>query len=192
MTLTRRGLLWAVAALLGIAVTAALTWSVSRLAAEHIGLSSEPVSVIQGLAPPRREAHAGPVASNEHSSTTPARRGSTPTVALPSTPQPAAPATRPRHRRHRHRRLHRRPRRPRRPLRAQRAPAAITRTTPEAAARAGTTRGPTTESNGPGRDDGPGPPAMAAPDRLWVDLLVCPLVDDTNCGAWAPLGGSEQ
>jgi hypothetical protein len=93
MTLTRRGLLWAVAAVLGIAMTAALTWSVSRLAAEHIGLSSEPVSVIQGLAPPRREAHAGPVASNEHSSTTPARRGSTPTVALPSTPQPAAPAT---------------------------------------------------------------------------------------------------
>jgi hypothetical protein len=42
-----------VIALLGIATAAALTWSVSRLAGQHIGLSSAPLSVIQGLAPPR-------------------------------------------------------------------------------------------------------------------------------------------
>ena len=103
---------------------------------------------------------------------------STRDVALPSTPQPASPRPRPRHRRHRHRRLHRRPhRRPRRPLHARRRrtpTAAITRTTPGAAARAGTTRGPTTDSNGPGaRDDGSGAarhggprPSMGRPARL--------------------------
>jgi hypothetical protein len=53
MTLTKRGLLWAVAAMLGIAITAALTWSVSLLAGQRIGLSSEPLSLIHGLAPPR-------------------------------------------------------------------------------------------------------------------------------------------
>ena len=56
MTVTRQGLLWALAALLGIAVTAALTWSVSQLAGQRIGLSSQPLSVIHGLA----QAHAAP------------------------------------------------------------------------------------------------------------------------------------
>ena len=168
MTVTRRGLLWAVAALLGIAVTASLTWSVSRLAAEHIGLSSEPVSVIQALAPPRTQPHPRPVASSEHSNTIAARGNSTATIALPSTPQPASPATT-FGRRHRHRRLHRRPHRRRRPSHARRRrtpTAAITRTTPEAAARAGTTRGPTTDSNGagaPGHGDGSGGRRHGAP-----------------------------
>ena len=48
----RRGLLWVSAALLGLVVTAALTWSVSRLTAQRIGLSSQPVSVVSQLAPP--------------------------------------------------------------------------------------------------------------------------------------------
>lgn len=83
MVLTRRNLLWAVAALLGIAVTAALTWSVSRLAGQRIGLSSEPLSVIQGLAPPRP----APVDKDPQSgSPRPARRSSagTSTVAAPT------------------------------------------------------------------------------------------------------------
>ena len=50
---TRRALLWAVAAVLGIVITAALTWSVSRLTRERIGLSAESPSVVGGLAPPR-------------------------------------------------------------------------------------------------------------------------------------------
>jgi hypothetical protein len=49
--MTRRAVLWTVAALLGLAVTAALTWSVSWLTRERVGLSSEPSSVIHGLAP---------------------------------------------------------------------------------------------------------------------------------------------
>jgi cytoskeletal protein RodZ len=51
MSLTRRSFVWAVVALLGIVVAAALTWSVTKLAAQRIGLSSEPLSVIRGLAP---------------------------------------------------------------------------------------------------------------------------------------------
>ena len=50
---TRRAFLWAVAAVLGIVITAALTWSVSRLTRERIGLSAESPSVVGGLAPPR-------------------------------------------------------------------------------------------------------------------------------------------
>jgi hypothetical protein len=61
--MTRRGFLWTVTALLGIGATAALTWSVSRLAGERIGLSSAPLSVIHGLAPPRGAAVAGAGAS---------------------------------------------------------------------------------------------------------------------------------
>lgn len=46
-------------ALLGLVLTAALTWSVSRLTAQHIGLSSAPVSVIKGLAPSHQRLEAG-------------------------------------------------------------------------------------------------------------------------------------
>lgn len=58
MRVHRRTLASTAVALLGIVVTAALTWSVSRLAAQHIGLSSAPPSAIRGLAPPRPEATA--------------------------------------------------------------------------------------------------------------------------------------
>jgi predicted ferric reductase len=51
MKFTRRGFVYALVALLGIAVTAALTWSVSQLAGQRIGLQAVPVSVIHGLAP---------------------------------------------------------------------------------------------------------------------------------------------
>lgn len=47
-----RALTRLVTAFAGIAVTAGLTWSVQRLAGQHIGLSSAPPTVIRGLAPP--------------------------------------------------------------------------------------------------------------------------------------------
>ncbi len=53
MRITRRGILWAVGALLGIAVAVALAWSVGRLAGQRIGLSAAPPSVVGGLAPSR-------------------------------------------------------------------------------------------------------------------------------------------
>ncbi len=51
MTLSSRTLLWAAAAVLGIVATATVAWAASQLAAPNIGLSSEPPSVVSGLAP---------------------------------------------------------------------------------------------------------------------------------------------
>ncbi|HET8980818.1 MAG TPA: hypothetical protein VFN87_21880, partial [Solirubrobacteraceae bacterium] len=51
MRITPRGAASAVAAVLGIVSAAVLAWSVSRLVAERIGLSSAPPSVVQGLVP---------------------------------------------------------------------------------------------------------------------------------------------
>ena len=44
-------MLWTAAAVLGIVATATVAWAASRLAAPGIGLSSEPPSVVSGLAP---------------------------------------------------------------------------------------------------------------------------------------------
>jgi hypothetical protein len=99
MTLSRRGLLWAIAALLGLAVTVALTWSVSVLAGQHIGLSSAPPSVIQGLAPPAPKPADGG-ADEQPTSTVvlhprPARpaRATGSTTSRKATPSPAAAAS---------------------------------------------------------------------------------------------------
>lgn len=46
-----RGALWLALALSAIVLAAGLTWSVMRLAGEHIGLASAPVSVVRRLAP---------------------------------------------------------------------------------------------------------------------------------------------
>ena len=51
MSISRRGVMWTVGALLGIAVAVALSWSMSRLAGQRIGLSSVPPSVAGTLAP---------------------------------------------------------------------------------------------------------------------------------------------
>ena len=49
--MNRRAIALAVLALLGVALTAALTWSIGRITGQHIGLASAPPSVIRGLAP---------------------------------------------------------------------------------------------------------------------------------------------
>ena len=58
-----RAALWVTLALLGIVFAAALTWSVMRLAGEHIGLASAPISVVHGLVP---GPGAGGAAAPEH------------------------------------------------------------------------------------------------------------------------------
>ncbi len=55
-----RAALWALMALLGIVLAAALTWSVMRLAGQHIGLSSAPVAAVRGLAPSAPARRAAP------------------------------------------------------------------------------------------------------------------------------------
>lgn len=49
--MSRQTALWSVAALLGLALTAGITWTTSQLAGQHIGLSSEPISAGARLAP---------------------------------------------------------------------------------------------------------------------------------------------
>lgn len=47
--------MWTLAALLGIVLTAGMTWATSRLTSQHIGISSEPISAGASLAPPTAE-----------------------------------------------------------------------------------------------------------------------------------------
>lgn len=49
--MSRQAALWGLAAMLGIALTAGVTWATSQLASQHIGLSSEPISAGARLAP---------------------------------------------------------------------------------------------------------------------------------------------
>lgn len=49
--MSRQAALWTLAAILGIALTAGITWATSQLASQHIGLSSEPISAGARLAP---------------------------------------------------------------------------------------------------------------------------------------------
>jgi hypothetical protein len=49
--MTRKPLMWVLAALLGIVLTAGITWASSQLTSQRIGLSSEPISAGVRLAP---------------------------------------------------------------------------------------------------------------------------------------------
>ena len=53
--MSRRALMWVLAALLGILITAAVTWAASLLTGQHIGLYSEPLSSGSRLVPHVRE-----------------------------------------------------------------------------------------------------------------------------------------
>jgi hypothetical protein len=85
--MTRRTLLWAALALLGIAATATLAWSASQIAGQRIGLDSEPLSVASGLAP----AHTAASRHEPQRHARVRRSGQTDrTAAAPSTPAPAS------------------------------------------------------------------------------------------------------
>lgn len=49
--MSRQTALWGLAALLGIVLTAGITWTTSQLTSQHIGISSEPISAGHSLAP---------------------------------------------------------------------------------------------------------------------------------------------
>jgi hypothetical protein len=60
--MSRRTATWVLGALLGIVIAAAITWATSHLTAQHIGLSSEPLSAGRSLVPrltQRRRQEAG-------------------------------------------------------------------------------------------------------------------------------------
>jgi len=92
-------LAWALAGLLGIALTAVITWEASRLASQHIGLASQPLSVTRQLAPPApaRTVTHSPSAASHHQPSAHAKRTHLRVVKTapprPATSTPAAPIT---------------------------------------------------------------------------------------------------
>lgn len=85
--MSRQTALWALAALLGLVLTAGITWATSQLTSQHIGLSSEPVSGRRRLAPAVTEATT-PRRTTTRKRTTahPRKTSSGSTVATPSEP----------------------------------------------------------------------------------------------------------
>jgi hypothetical protein len=94
--MSRRSLVWVLAALLGIALTAGITWASSQLTSQRIGLSSEPISAGVRLAPTVSTTSRRVVTRPSHTTTTTqrvvARPSQTTTTTLTvTTPAPAAP-----------------------------------------------------------------------------------------------------
>jgi hypothetical protein len=101
--MTRHGFAWSLAALLGIVCAAAIAWSASLLAGQHIGLSSVPLSAVGRLAPAAARAqphahtphvHHQPQAPRPTASAHPQQRASLTTVTAlnPVPPSAGAPA----------------------------------------------------------------------------------------------------
>ena len=89
--------LWAVAAMLGIALTAGITWATSHLTSQHIGISAEPLTAGSSLAPRAQQPAARSRSPNPHAPT-PARTGPAPASPTTSTSPPntsTAPANAP-------------------------------------------------------------------------------------------------
>jgi hypothetical protein len=97
--MTHRAFGLSVAALLGIVLTAGLTWSISRLAAQHIGLASQPLYVVHGLAPPPGtrvdQPKPPPTDRGGAGDREPRTGGQSPTTSVHTAIQPAAQATQP-------------------------------------------------------------------------------------------------
>lgn len=102
--MSRKTAIWALAALLGIVVTAAITWATSQLTSQRIGLASEPLSAGSGLAPgaetksavtrtaTRRRRRGGAHSSATATVTTTATYSAVaPPAPSPSEPAPSAP-----------------------------------------------------------------------------------------------------
>lgn len=82
----------AVAAVLGIVVSAALAWAASQLAGQRVGLSSEPFSVATGLAPRVRSTPA-PTSAKRGDDNPGAARRQRPAVSGAAAPQSPATST---------------------------------------------------------------------------------------------------
>jgi hypothetical protein len=93
--MTRRSILSAAVAVLGLALSAALAWSASQLAGQRIGLASEPLSVAQGLAPHHRAGPAQPPRRDDRGAVgrtpTPRKTSATTRTQIFTTPAPVTP-----------------------------------------------------------------------------------------------------
>ena len=101
MSGARRMVLTAIAAILGIAVAAAITWGTSQLVRQHIGLASEPPSAGLRLLPAptpttsTRSTSTPPSTASTSTTTTPSTTrtpGTTPATEAPATEAPVTPA----------------------------------------------------------------------------------------------------
>ena len=94
-------MLWVAAALLGIAATATVAWSASRLAATSVGLAGAPLSVTSGLAPARSATTRTPTSSHAapkrhakpHPPVRPAPPQTSPPASSTASPLPVTPTT---------------------------------------------------------------------------------------------------
>jgi hypothetical protein len=53
--MSRQAALWLLAAVAGIVIAAGITWATSQITSQHIGISSEPLSAADQLAPAETE-----------------------------------------------------------------------------------------------------------------------------------------
>jgi hypothetical protein len=90
--MTRHGVLWTSAALLGIVATAVIAWSISQVTGQHIGLASAPLSVVRGLAPVAEHHHRHHVKRVRERTVTVTVTAQTPAPVTAPAPSPA-PAT---------------------------------------------------------------------------------------------------
>ncbi len=101
--MTRKPLMWVLAALLGIVLTAGITWASSQLTSQRIGLSSEPISAGVRLAPSVNTTTQSVITTQRvetrpsHTTTTTTLTVTTPAPApapLETVPQTSTPTTR--------------------------------------------------------------------------------------------------
>jgi hypothetical protein len=85
--MTRKPLMWVLAALLGIVLTAGITWASSQLTSQRIGLSSEPISAGVRLAPSLNTATHS-VTTTRRVETRPTHTTTTTTTLTVTTPAP--------------------------------------------------------------------------------------------------------
>lgn len=88
--MTRRTALWVLAALLGLAVAAAISWGTSTLTSQHIGLASEPVSAGRSLAPDEA-AHGRTQTTKTRTTPRTTPRGKTVTTTVTTSPPSSSP-----------------------------------------------------------------------------------------------------
>lgn len=91
--MSRRTAAWVLGGLLGIVLTAGITWATSKLTSMHIGLSSEPLSAGRSLAPrlPPRKQRTSTATTLTRTATT--QTASTQTVTVPTSTTTGAPHT---------------------------------------------------------------------------------------------------
>lgn len=92
--MSRRAVAWTLAAVLGLALAAGVSWATSRLTSVRIGLASEPITAGSRLAPQNRAAGAGGT-TTRNATPRASKRTTRPQLTEPSVRPPAATSPEP-------------------------------------------------------------------------------------------------